>query len=126
MAFSKKIIARFYKIIVEIETSHQKDDSMFSLIRESFYFKTKELFKADVKVLDPSNITDPKGKYFSTGLLYSAFIIESQDNEMEDLVEYRLRNMETKKIVKVIHNSKQTGMQLSIQDGDKPEPLLHH
>ena len=41
ISYSKKIIARFYKIVVEIETGHKEEDSMFSLIKESFYFKVK-------------------------------------------------------------------------------------
>lgn len=73
---------------------------MYSLIKEQFYFKSKELFSAKVSIFDPYKLSEPV-TWFSPSVVYSALISEDEDNDMEGLVTYQLRNMKSGDIVKV-------------------------
>lgn len=100
VSLSSKITSRFYKLVINIETCHKKEDIINSLINEQFYFKSKELFKARVSILNPYNLSD-KSKWCSSQILYSALIIEDPDNDMQGLVNFRLRDLRTMEVMKV-------------------------
>jgi len=50
--------------------------------------------------LNPYNISD-KAKWCSSQILYSALIVEDPDNDMQGLVNFRLRDLRTMEIMKV-------------------------
>lgn len=102
--FNKRIVARFYKLIVSTEASQFVDSSDYSPLQEMFYFKTKQLFDSTITVR-PKEFIVNQNNWASGEMILHAALEYAEGLEFEDIITYRLQDLKTGKELKVFLES---------------------
>jgi hypothetical protein len=102
-SYNKRIVARFYKFIVSVESSQTKESPTFSVVEEMFYFKTLQIFNANVSILPKEQVVS-EDSWSSNTVLYHAAIDYVDGMEFEDIIQYSLIDSQTGEVLKVAQN----------------------
>lgn len=98
--YNKRIVARFYKLIVSTEASQYSNSTDYSPLQEMFYFKTKQLFDSTITI-KPKEFMVNQNTWSSQSVVMHAALEYAEGLEFEDIISYSLHDLKTNKELKV-------------------------
>ena len=100
VAYNKKILSRFYKLIINGDTSKSEKSPCFAVFEEMFYFKSKQIFAGRVTVQSKEQVVS-SGQWISQSIILHISIEYISSMEFEGIICYSLIDNDSKDVVKV-------------------------